>query len=95
MPPNKVRPPAGNQGVEEKTPAEVVSSATLPLTADIQNACDVVLVTTPSEKYRRRVFLSLHSATAAVQRAWKKGQPAQLVLCHLVPVTVDLDGRAS
>jgi hypothetical protein len=61
-------------------------------TSDIETACNayVILVTTPGEKYRRRVFLSLHSATAAVQRAHKNGQPAQLVLCRLEPVTADL-----
>jgi hypothetical protein len=64
---------------------------------DIERACVayVVLVHTPTGKYRRRVFLSLHSATAAVQRAKTKDQAAQLVLCRLQPVTADLDGRGT
>jgi hypothetical protein len=55
----------------------------------------VVLVVTRAHKYRRRVFLSLHSAAAAVQRAQAKGQPARLMLCQQVPVAADfkLDGR--
>jgi hypothetical protein len=61
-------------------------------TSDIETACEayVVLVSTPTGNYRRRVFLSLHSATAAVQRARKKTQTAQLVLCRLQPVTAEL-----
>jgi hypothetical protein len=74
-----------------------VVTDSLPLTTDIETACDAyaVLVFTPAGKYRRRVFLSLHSATAAMQRALVKGQPARIVLCRLVPVTADLelDGR--
>jgi hypothetical protein len=65
----------------------------LPPTADIASACQAyaVLLLTPAGKYRRRVFLSLHSATAAVQRAQDKGQPVRMVLCRLHPVAVDLD----
>jgi hypothetical protein len=60
---------------------------------DIDSACQafVVLLLNPHGKYRRRVFLSLHSATAAVQRATVKGQPVRLVLCRLTPVAADLD----
>ena len=60
---------------------------------DTESACAayVVLLFTPAGKYRRRVFLSLHSATAAVQRAKAKGQPAHMVLCRLQPVTADLE----
>lgn len=58
-----------------------------------RSACTayVVLVVTPAHKYRRRVFLSLHSATAAVQRAQAKGQPVRLILCQLVPVAADVN----
>jgi hypothetical protein len=60
---------------------------------DIESACEafVVLVFTPDGKYRRRVFLSLHSATAAVQRARAKGQPVRMVLCQIEPVAADLE----
>jgi hypothetical protein len=61
----------------------------LPTAADIASAY-VVVVFTPAGKYVRRVFLSLHSATAAMQRARKRGQPAEMVLCRLVPVAADL-----
>jgi hypothetical protein len=33
----------------------------------------------------RRVYLSLHSASAAVARAEKRGVSASLVLCRIVP----------
>ena len=41
-------------------------------------------------KYRR-LFLSLHSAVQAVQRARKRGLQAELILCRLVPIQADLD----
>jgi len=49
---------------------------------------------------RRRIFLSLHSATQAVQRARKRGQPAELIFCKLEPVTasladLELDGEVT
>jgi hypothetical protein len=60
---------------------------------DVESACEafVVLLFTPEGRYRRRVFLSLHSATAAVQRAIAKGQPVRMVLCRVTPVAADLD----
>ena len=75
------------------TSGDGVSSPILPQPADIESACQayVVLLATPTGKYRRRVFLSLHSATAAIRRAKDKGQPARMVLCKLVPVAADLD----
>jgi hypothetical protein len=93
MPPNEVWPPAGNQGPEEETAAHTTRSADVILSriAEIESAYQayVVLVITPAGKYRRRVMLSLHGATAAVQRAQAKGQTAHLVLCRLVPVQAD------
>jgi hypothetical protein len=70
-----------------------VISNILPPATDIATACQAyaVLLLTPAGKHRRRVFLSLHSATAAVQRAQDKGQPARMVLCRFVPVAADLD----
>ncbi|SNU00956.1 hypothetical protein SAMN06298212_10572 [Ruaniaceae bacterium KH17] len=46
----------------------------------------VVLVSTREGRYRRRVFLSLHSAVHAAERARERGQDADLVLCELRPV---------
>jgi hypothetical protein len=92
--PNEVRPPGGQpRGAVDEAPGDGLSGATLPPAADIATACQayVVLLLTPAGKYRRRVFLSLHSATAAIQRAQDKGQPARMVLCQLVPVAPDLD----
>jgi hypothetical protein len=60
--------------------------AILPNAADIADAY-CVLAHTPYDRQRRRLFLSLHSAVQAVERARKRGLPAQLILCRLVPVT--------
>ncbi len=43
----------------------------------------VALVETPSGKYRRRVFLSLASALAAVERADARHQDARVILAEL------------
>ena len=50
----------------------------------IEAACTafVVVLITPRDKYVRRVYLSLHSAQAALLRAVDRGQPAELVLCR-------------
>jgi hypothetical protein len=40
---------------------------------------------------RRRPYLNLHHASAAVQRARAQGRQAWLILCELRPVTADLD----
>jgi hypothetical protein len=61
----------------------------LPTAADIADAYCVVVVSYGHP--RRRLFLSLHSATQAVQRARKRGQPAELILCKLEPITASLD----
>jgi hypothetical protein len=58
--------------------------------ADIADAYCVVAIT-PYDRQRRRVFLSLHSAVQAVERSRKRGLPAELILCKLVPVQADLD----
>ncbi len=42
----------------------------------------------------RRIYLSLHSASAAVARAESRGVKASLVLCRVVPLaTVGGEGR--
>jgi hypothetical protein len=51
----------------------------------------VVVVLSSHGNPRRRVYLSLSHATAAVQRAQKRGVRAGMVLCRLVPVAADLD----
>jgi hypothetical protein len=54
----------------------------------------VILIT----KYgmpRRKVYLDLGHARAAVQRAQNRGQQAELALVRLTPVQADLDGEAS
>jgi hypothetical protein len=97
MPPNQVRGPRPSQ---ETRPAEgptTDTQSTAWTAIERATAAYAVLVTTPAGKYRRRVFLSLHSATAAIQRAQAKGQPAELVLGKLVPVAADinLDGEVA
>jgi hypothetical protein len=62
--------------------------------ADIEAAYVAVAVTQYANP-RRRVYLSLHHATAAVQHAHAKGQQAWLVLCKLEPVAPDLDGEVT
>jgi hypothetical protein len=56
-----------------------------------------VVAITPYDRHRRRVYLSLHSAIQAVERTRKRGLPAELILCKLVPVqaTLDLDGEVT
>lgn len=46
----------------------------------------VVVVETPGDKYRRRCYLTLASAEAAVARAEAKGYCATVVLARLEPV---------
>lgn len=45
----------------------------------------VVLMNTRNDRVRRYVYLSLHSAAAAVERARDRGMDAELVLCELRP----------
>ncbi len=46
----------------------------------------VAVVETPKGDYRRRVFLSLHAAHRALERAGERGLEARVVLCELRPV---------
>jgi hypothetical protein len=52
----------------------------------------VVFMVTRYGMPRRKVYLDLGHARAAVARAHEKGLPARLVLCELTPVPGDLDG---
>lgn len=69
MPGDRNRPSLATGAAEENFAVDGLSRATLVVSPDIESACEayVVLLFTPAGKYRRRVFLSLHSATAAVQ----------------------------
>jgi hypothetical protein len=79
------------EGGSEKTIAAVNTS--LPNGAD--NRPDyVVLMITRYGIPRRRVYLDLGAARAAVARARGKGQQAWLVLCELTPVAADLGSEA-
>jgi hypothetical protein len=82
---DRSRPAEG--GSETMTPAKVVDHS-LPIASAY-----CVLAYTPYDRKYRRLFLSLHSATQAVERARKRGLQAELVLCRLVPVAADLDGE--
>jgi hypothetical protein len=55
----------------------------------------VVLMITRYGMPRRKVYLDLGHARAAVQRANDKGQQASLILCELRPAAADIDGEAS
>ena len=55
----------------------------------------VVLMITRYGQPRRRVYLDLGHARAAVARANDKGLQARLVLCELRAVAADLDGEAT
>src|SRR5687767_5393552 len=79
-------------------PGEVAAStdpteASLTQAADIADAYVVLVHSPDDDRASRRPFLSLHSATKAMQRAQKRGQRAELILCRLVPVAADLAGR--
>jgi transposase len=77
------------------TPAKVVDHS-LPTAADVATACEAfaVVVVTPTGHYRRRLFLSLHSATAAVQRAQVTGAMSSRAIAAVLgvsPTTVQRD----
>jgi hypothetical protein len=55
----------------------------------------VVLMITRYGMPRRKVYLDLGHARAAVQRAEAKGQQAELVLCRLQPAAADLNGEVA
>ena len=90
--------------MREPRPRQVTRLAEGPTTdtqsntwTDVEPACEafVVVVVSPYGQPRRRVYLSLHHATTAVQRAHAKGQSAHMVLCELVPVAGDLEERTA
>lgn len=48
----------------------------------------VLIVHTPSDRVTRRVFLSLHAAVRATERATTRGHSTLLELCHVLPGAV-------
>jgi hypothetical protein len=77
----------------QETPSPESSAATTQADASSLpiDSAYCVLAHTPYDRPRRRLFLSLHSAVQAVQRARKRGLQAELILCKLEPVQADLD----
>ena len=84
--PNQVRPPGNLEGDTEDHAGSEVNDIIPP--ADIAPAY-IVIVVSPYGTPRRRPYLNLHHATAAVSRARGKGQQAWLILCKLEPVATD------
>lgn len=62
------------------------AQSTRPLPAEAIAHAHAVLVSTPSGKYARRLYLSLHAADKAMERARARGQEAACVMVELVPV---------
>ena len=96
MLPERHNPPGANQGAEGVTDGD---TKTIPPSAHIlthdetvalsQNAvrhAHAVLVSTPGGRFSRRLFLSLHAADKAMQRARDRGLTAACVMVELVPV---------
>lgn len=78
--------PAGNRGASIN-PTDTEST---PRPEDILAAARgyCVIVSSDEGKYRRRVFLSLHAAERAVNRAKASGKYAAMVLAVIVPTGV-------
>jgi hypothetical protein len=86
----KQRPLAGNQG-------GAGDGANVNDSLPVSTPAYVAVVVSPYGNPRRRTYLSLHHAAAAVARARGKGQQAWLVLCELRPVqaVLHLDGEVT
>lgn len=83
----------------DRTAPESVRSAESSV-GDLGAICEAYVIAVVTEsavsdidepKRSRRIYLSLHSASKAVQRAELRGQRASLILCRLVPVQGDLE----
>jgi hypothetical protein len=84
--------PLGVGGANQKLAGSgTLAPPSLPNAADIADA--YVVVVSPYGNPRRRVYLSLSHATEAVRRAHRRGLPAHMVLCTMVPLPADLDGE--
>jgi hypothetical protein len=80
-----------------KPPANDHQAATTPLNTSSLPGIPgyAVLMITRYGMPRRKVYLDLGHARAAVARTRGKGQQAWLVLCELRPVSADLDGAVA
>lgn len=73
------------------TPLQGTDHAPAPRPVDAILPAYCVLVTTPSDRTTRRLFLTLHGAMRAVERAQQRGSSARLDLCQIVPAGVNAD----
>jgi hypothetical protein len=79
-PEKRERPGVGTEAFEDQAWRRSTDS----VAADpVIDGVFVAVVETGNGHYRRRVYFSLQSATAAVQRAKKAGVAARIVLCEL------------
>lgn len=90
--------PAGNQGISKYSSTEQIDAPSLP-EIDPTGLVDGVYVVvvhvhtaTGTHRWTRRLYLSLHSAQRAVDRATMRGDRAYLVLCQLRAVDTRLGG---
>jgi hypothetical protein len=96
---NRIAPDPKTEGVPSVLQAHSHDTAPVPVPrlteAEIcaSRPLYVLITKTPSERITRRVYLSLHSATKAVQRAQARGNAASLELCRCVPYTVGSEIR--
>jgi hypothetical protein len=88
-PEDRSRPDEG--GSEDQAAAKQLDASSLAKTVPGY----VVLMITRTGMPRRRIYLDLGHARAAVARTRKRGLHAELILCRLTPVQADLDGRWS
>lgn len=87
--PERQSSPAANQGassVEPDSSSHILPPRTLEHPRAIAAGYAVLLVRR-DEKVTRQVYLSLHSATKALERARVAGREASMVLVELIPTT--------
>ena len=99
-PPGRERRPVGSGPAESISTAKKSASQIVPAAADHEahlaairerspkaiGGCHAVLVFQANGRYQRRLYLSLHAADAAMQRAADRGLTASCVMVELVPV---------
>lgn len=86
------RPGGGSGAVQSVVATQGQNTGSLPvphLTAE-ERATTIpaycLLVKTPTDRTTRRLFLSLHAAMRAAERAQQRGSAVHLELCEIVPV---------
>lgn len=86
----EIRPGGQTEAKKSSTGQGAGSPLSIPVTFEPEHLARasgfVVLVEDPNGNYRRRPFLTLHSAHKAVERARARGADAKVVLVRLVPV---------